>query len=261
MFLTGKEYYKSNHKCELKSRDKVFLTLIPFLLIVISAVMIIKNRVLIISLIIFSGYFLRESAAFAQPVTNIPVSVTEGTGTPAVGNQRGNTTRIPTRKASSRQDIVKRTANLSNRMLSRANDALLRLDNIWTRVKSRIDKFQASGKDVSGLSGWIQQVEFKRKAAADGIASASASTAKIESSATPKTSVKTFLNLYRDVKKALRDYHQAILAVITNLKGMSAQTGSGPSVIPQATNPPGTSPTTTIPTPTTIQATVTVGPT
>ena len=213
--------------------------------------MLIKMRILL-SVIIFAGFLFIGKTIYAQPGTNIPVSVTEGTGTPTVGNQRGNTTRIPTRKATNRQDTVKRTANLSNRMLSRANDALLRLDNIWTRVKSRIDKFSATGKDVSGLSGWIQQVEFKRQEAADSIASSSSSFAKIETSTAPKTTVKNFLNLYREVKKALKAYHQAILTVVINLKGMSAQTGSGPSVIPSGV---------LTPTPTTIQTTVTVGPT
>lgn len=213
--------------------------------------MTVKWRVLFLSAIIFSSYFFSGKIIYAQSAANNPAT---GAG------QKANSSITPGKKSSNRQDTVKRVTELSGKMLSRSNDALLRLDNIWLRVKSRIDKFSASGKDVSGLAGWIQQVEIKRKAAADVSATASADMAKIDASVSAKTAVKTFLNAYKEVKKALKAYQQAILTVITNLKGMSAQTGSGPTVIPTATKTPtitgSVSPTATV-----IPATATINPT
>lgn len=184
----------------------------------------------------------------AQTTTVAP-TITSSATTPG---KRANPTRAGAGAANknvAKQQIVTRVAALTNRMLDRANDALLRLDGIWARVLTRIDKFKAAGKDVSSLAGWIQQVQDKRKLAADAIEKAKFSLITIDISASPKNDVKSFINLFKEVKKALKDYHESIKTVITNIKGMSGQTGVGPSVIPSITLKPNltASPPTSVP--------------
>lgn len=210
-------------------------------------------------------YFFSLTAIYAQTVTNIPVTTVQET--PAAASPIPSTTlgrKAPPglNKNKTKKEIAQGISLRASNMINRANAALSRLDSIWARVLSRIEKFKASGKDVSGLSGWIQQVEFKKQAAADSIASASATAGKIDKTTTPKTAVKSFVNNFKNLKKALKEYHQAILTVIRNIKGMSGNTGIGPSVIPSATKIP--TPTITgilSPTPTSVPPTATVGPT
>lgn len=204
---------------------------------------------LFISLGILSLFFiLGIFPAFAQPITNPPLTISD-TISPTLSNQHPSVTlgkRPPPRSPSTKptkQEIIARIALHTKEMLTRSNNALTRLDAIWERVKSRIEKFKTSGKDVTGIAGLIQQVDIKKQAASNAISSASASISKIESSSAPKTAAKNFVTSFRTVKKALKDYHQAILKVITSLKGMSASTKDGPSVIP----PTGTSSTTIAP--------------
>lgn len=202
-----------------------------------------NSNKLFISLGILSLFLILGSyPVFAQPITNPPVTISE-TISPTLTNQHPSVTlgkRPPPRSPSNKptkQEIIARISLHTKEMLTRSNNALTRLDAIWEKVKSRIEKFKASGKDVSGIAGWVQQVEIKKQAATEAISTASASITKIDSSATPKTAVKSFVTSFKTVKKALKDYHQAILKVITGLKGMSTGTKVGPSVIP----PTGTS--------------------
>lgn len=189
---------------------------------------------LILSLLIylFSQIQVQAQSPTSNPVIPIatvfePTSVKKPSPQASVG--AGN-------KAAAKQQIVKRVATLASRMLDRANDSLLRLDGIWSRVQARIEKFKAAGKDVSSLAGFTQQVDAKRTAAADAISGARPTLNTIENSTSPKTSAKSFIDMFKKVKTAIKDYHQAINTVITNIKGMSSQTGTGPSVIPPVTS-------------------------
>lgn len=137
-----------------------------------------------------------------------------------------------------KQAIVTRILTYARRMLERATNIVARLDHIWNRVASRMDKIKATGRDLSNLDPMVSDVKIKRQAAIDSISSASTSLTTLESSNEPKTVVESFRNQFKNVIAAIRAYHQAIIKVIQNLKGLGE--GLKMSQTPSATSGAGT---------------------
>ncbi len=137
-----------------------------------------------------------------------------------------------------KQSIVNRILAHARKMLERAGWIMTRLDNIWKRVESRMDKLKAAGKDLSSLTNLVTDVKSKREQAQNSIASASTSLSALEGSNEPKTAVEAFRQAFSNVKTTLKNYHQAIVAVIRSLQGMSQEIKlSTPSATTSTTRP------------------------
>lgn len=121
------------------------------------------------------------------------------------------------------QAIVTRIVAAGNRMVNRANKLIERLDNIWTRVESRMQKIEASGKDLSSLNSLVTQVVNKRAAAITAVSSASASLGALEGSSEPKTAAMAVRDSFKNVRMAIGEYHKSIVDVIRNLKGFNTE--------------------------------------
>ena len=130
---------------------------------------------------------------------------------------------------SRRQAIVNRILAHARRMLNRADNILARMDRIWAKVESRINKFEAEGKDLSSLAELVKEVETKRQGAVEATSSAQSALAALEGSNEPKSAVEAFRQNYKTLKVAFKAYHQAIVDVINSLKGMSGATGQSPT--------------------------------
>lgn len=204
------------------------------------------KRILIPALasLIFTSASLPALAQTATPSSNTTTSTPSGSrkdvrATGAVVREERAATRAA-RLDARKQAIVDRILAHAKRMLERANRRIARLDAIWKRVVMRMDRLRASGKDLSSLDSLVTDVSTKRQKAVDAVIAAQATVDSLADSNEPKTAVTTFRTQFKAVIDALKAYHQAIVAVIRSLKGMSPRTAGGttPTLTPAVTSTP-----------------------
>jgi len=141
-----------------------------------------------------------------------------------VKNQRQDLKeKIATKQAELRQRTVAKIKSVFTRILKRYNAALARLDKIADRIATRIDKLKARGVDTSAAQAKLTEAEGLGTAAAQAIVDAQAQVSAIdENSATVKDAVHTATTAMRSAKKALFDYHKALVAATRELKAAAA---------------------------------------
>ena len=126
---------------------------------------------------------------------------------------------VATKQAEARQRVVKRIKAVFEKILQRLNAALVRLDKIADRIASRIDKLQAKGVDTSKAEAKLLEAEKLGSQAKATIDDAQAKIAVIDpASTTVKDAVHQVVETVRSAKKALFDYHKALVAAIRELK-------------------------------------------
>lgn len=128
-----------------------------------------------------------------------------------------------------RQVIVNRILAHARKMLNRADNMLVRMDRIWTKVESRMEKFKTAGKDFSSLNDLVIQVGTMRQAAITATTSAQTALSALEGSNDPKSAVVAFRQNFKDVKDAFKAYKRSIVDVINSLKGMSGVIRQSPT--------------------------------
>ena len=127
--------------------------------------------------------------------------------------------KIATKQAQLRERAVSRIKSVFSKILRRYNAALIRLDKIAGRIATRIDKLKARGVDTSAAEAALLNAESKGSAAAVAIDNAQAQIDAIDpSSLTVKDAVHVARNAISDAKRALREYHKALVDAITKLK-------------------------------------------
>jgi len=130
--------------------------------------------------------------------------------------------RLATREAQIKERTVSRIKHVFANILNRFNAALARLDKIAQRIATRIDKLKAKGVDTSAAEAALLRAEQKGSAAALAIANAKTQIAAIDTSLPVKDAVHSAINSVRDAKKALKDYHKALVEAIRQLKAANA---------------------------------------
>ena len=126
---------------------------------------------------------------------------------------------IATRQAQNRQRAVERIKTVFGKILVRADAALVRLDKIADKIASRIDKLKAKGVNTSSAEAKLAQAEAMGAAAANAINDAKLKVEAIDSSSSSvRDAVHAASQAVRDAKKALFDYHKALVAVLRELK-------------------------------------------
>ncbi len=119
-------------------------------------------------------------------------------------------------------NIVSRIVAQANSFLERTNKIIARLDNIWMRVQTRTTKLKDNGVDLSSLDEKIANVAIKKQTAQNAVLKAQNLLPNLESSSSPKSLVQEFRTSYTGVRTTVKDYHQAIVAVIKDLQSLAS---------------------------------------
>ncbi len=123
-----------------------------------------------------------------------------------------------------KEEIVQRMVKRGQMLTERWKKRLQRLDDIFTRIKARIDKFKAAGKDTSSLDGLVATAKSKHDAAAAAIDKAGTTISSLTGTDKPQDATKTFVDSAQAVERALKDYHASLVEIIRSMKGMSEGT-------------------------------------
>lgn len=119
-------------------------------------------------------------------------------------------------------DIVTRIVTQANSFLERTNKIIARLDNIWSRVFTRITKLKDKGVDLSSLDEKIANVTVKKETAQSAVLKAQNLLTDLESTSSPKSLVQEFRSSYTNVRTAVKDYHQVIVVVVRDLQSLTS---------------------------------------
>ena len=131
--------------------------------------------------------------------------------------------RVATRQAQNRQNVVSRIKTVFGNILSRFDAAMARLDKLADRIASRIDKLKERGVDTSIAEAKLAEAEKAGLAANSAINNAKLAVEAIDaSSVSVKDAVHAATPAVKDAKKALFDYHKALVAVLRELKAAAS---------------------------------------
>lgn len=153
-----------------------------------------------------------------------------------------------------RKMIVERIGKQTQRMLDVSTKLIQHLDNIWGRVKNRIEKIKAGGTDVSSLTPLINTVETKRLAAIEAT-KAAAPASNVGDATDMQAAIRKFQTSFTTVRTAITAYHRAITDVIRRLQRIVPSPKITGTLTPTPSAIPSTAPSST-PTPT-----ITISPT
>ena len=127
--------------------------------------------------------------------------------------------RVATKQAEVKQRVVEKIKTIFTKILERLNAALARLDKIAERIASRIDKLKAKGINTAVAEAKLAEAEKLGAAAATAIDSAQAQINAIDSSSTNvREALHAAQEAIRSARKALFDYHKALVTAIRELK-------------------------------------------
>ncbi len=107
------------------------------------------------------------------------------------------------------------------KILSRFDAALVRLDKISNRIATRIDKLNAKGVDTSAAKTALLSAESAGASAKQAIDKAKADVAAIDTTSTVKDAVHASLASVKAAKESLKSYQKALVLAVRNLKAAS----------------------------------------
>lgn len=128
-----------------------------------------------------------------------------------------------------KKKILERVQTHRAKVFDRSEKAVVRLDALWKRVESRIEKIQSRGGDVSSLDDERVTVREKRAAAMEAIRLAKDAYTGDTSLADIAADTATFRRGLTAVKTSLQAYHQSIIAVVRNLKTIKVPASPTPA--------------------------------
>ena len=133
------------------------------------------------------------------------------------------------KKASREAQRDDRQANIIAKIVTHAksffvwiNKIITRLDNIWARTQTRITKLKEKGVDLTSLDEKIADVAAKKQTTQNAVVKAQNLLRDLESTSSPKSLVPEFRSSITNVRIAVQDYHQTIIAVIKDLKSLAS---------------------------------------
>lgn len=127
--------------------------------------------------------------------------------------------KVATRQAEARQRVVERIKKVFAKILKRFEAALTRLDRLAERIATRIDKLKDKGVDTTVAENKLAEAEAFGSAAAQAIVDSQAAIDAIDSSSTTvRDAVGAARDTVRGAKRALKNYHKALVEAIRELK-------------------------------------------
>lgn len=109
----------------------------------------------------------------------------------------------------------------SDKMLARLEAAISRLANIQGRVENRIDKLREEGKDTTILEETLAQAKLKQTAVNTAFMTAKNTLSQLLTQENPQEVFKLSREAVDNVKDALKDWHQALNNIITQIEGVA----------------------------------------
>lgn len=139
--------------------------------------------------------------------------------------------RVATKQAEGRLKAIEKIKGSFAKILQRFDAAMVRLDRLAERIASRIDKLKGRGVDTKVAEAKLVEAEKAGATVARAIADAKAAVSAIDvESATVREAVDAAKEAVSGVKKALFDYHKALVAAIVELKASAElREGTGES--------------------------------
>jgi len=127
-----------------------------------------------------------------------------------------------------------------NNMMVKMEKALLRLDKAAGKIETRLIKMKANGKDTTGLETKLSAARAEIEKVKTEITAAKGSLDTILSSGTPKEEFFKVKETVKVIWTEIKDIHQSLVAIITEMKGMSGDDKVKPtkSITPKPTELP-----------------------
>lgn len=119
-------------------------------------------------------------------------------------------------------NLITKISNQANTYLEKLNKTIARLDNIWMRVQTRITKLKDQGVDLSSLDERIANVDTQKQNAQNAVLNAQNLLTDFEGASSPKSFIQEFRPSYIGVRIVVREYHQAIVAVVRDLQSLAS---------------------------------------
>lgn len=139
-----------------------------------------------------------------------------------IKSQIGLNGKVASEAAGLRQKTVSAIKVVFENILSRFDAALLRLDNIASRIASRLDKLSAVGVNTSVAQTALINAESLGANAKKSIDKAKSDVAAIDaSSTTVRDAVHKAVASVKDAKTALQAYHKSLVSAFKNLKAVN----------------------------------------
>ncbi len=123
----------------------------------------------------------------------------------------------------------KRVADFNQRMLVRFDASINRLENIASRLDSRLGKLAKDGQDVTDFRIALDVAKSKIALAKTSLSEVKTALEAVAVSETPKTDFEMARGKLDAIKDAIKQAHAALVDVIKSIKGSSGKEKSGSS--------------------------------
>ncbi len=115
----------------------------------------------------------------------------------------------------------KRVADFNQRMVTRFDASINRLENVASRLDSRLGKLAKDGKDVTDFRTALDGAKSKIASAKTALSEVKLSLETMVVSETPKADFEMARGKLDSVKDAIKQAHAALVDVINSIKGAS----------------------------------------
>ncbi|MBX4187857.1 MAG: hypothetical protein KW793_01840 [Candidatus Doudnabacteria bacterium] len=128
--------------------------------------------------------------------------------------------------------------------INRAEKAMVRLENIITRIETRRDKIEDAGVNATTIDKLITDAKTQKDEAREALDTAKEALADIETSDDPKTDIREFMVSIKALKKEMIDLHKGLKSVIKEMRRLMPKseddsddaTSPTPTPAPSSTN-------------------------
>lgn len=134
-------------------------------------------------------------------------------------------TKVGEKKAEVRKKLETARAGLVrmyiNRMSTRYDAAINRLDNLAQRISTRLEKISADGKDVKAYTKSLTEARAKIDSARTKLLETKTALNIVADSELPKTDFENSRKKLSETKDAIAEAHSALVDVVNSIRGSS----------------------------------------
>lgn len=121
-----------------------------------------------------------------------------------------------------------------NNMMEKLSKAVLRMEKIALKIETRLGKMNKKGIDTAALETKLTGTRAEMEKIKADIGTAKASLETILSSGTPKEEFVGVKEVVKNIWTAIKNIHQSLAVMITEMKGMSGMATIKPTEPPEA---------------------------